>query len=271
MESHLQHFINELRLANRSQNTIKNYVRCVEKYFLTNQDQIDRFDITKIKAFLIQILDDGKTPQTVNIYLNAIKFYYKYVVKDQQKLDLKFMKRPSKLPVVLSKEEIVRMIDITRNIKHKAILELAYGAGLRLSEVLNLRVGDIDMARKTITVRKGKGNKDRLTLLPEKALKNLQIIICGRPSKDYIFLSERGGKLSGRAVQCVFEQALERCLINQNATFHSLRHSFATHLLENGVDIRYVQALLGHRNIRTTQIYTQVTTAAICNIKSPLG
>jgi len=158
---------------------------------------------------------------------------------------------------------------VTTNIKHKLLLSLAYGAGLRVSEVMDLKVKDINLDELTIHIKHAKGNKDRITIFPDKLRSSLGNITTVKQSNDYVFESERGGKLSTRTVQKSFKNALRKGGIKRDATFHSLRHSFATHLLENGVDIRYVQELLGHSNIRTTQLYTQVTNPNLRNIKSP--
>ena len=149
------------------------------------------------------------------------------------------------------------------------LVSLAYGAGLRVSEAVNLKVRDLNLEELTIHIRQAKGKKDRLTLIPEKLVNDLKNLMAGKDGGEYAFASERGGKLTDRTAQAVFEHALKKSGIKKGATFHSLRHSFATHLLENGTDVRYVQELLGHANIRTTQIYTHVTNPAIKNIKSP--
>ena len=150
------------------------------------------------------------------------------------------------------------------------MLALAYGAGLRVSEVVNLRVQDLDTTSKTVIVRAGKGQKDRISVLPSSLTNDLFDLTINHQPDNLVFRSERGGKLTTRTAQKIFEGACKKAGILKPATFHSLRHSFATHVLENGTDIRYVQALLGHNNIRTTQIYTHVTNPALKNIKSPL-
>lgn len=162
------------------------------------------------------------------------------------------------------------MIELTLNTKHRMMLAVAYAAGLRVSEVVNLKVKDVDLSGLTIMVRQGKGKKDRMTVISETLLPELSELVKGKKGEEYVFESERGGKLTEATAQKVFGQALERAGIKKPATFHSLRHSFATHLLENGTDVRFVQELLGHANIRTTQIYTHVTNPMIRNIKSPL-
>lgn len=270
MEQYLQKLEDELRLRGMSPKTLKAYRSCVGFYLRFLQTDFAVLDTGKIKTFLLQRQDLGAAPQTVNLYLNAIKFFYRWVVKSPQSIDLRFAKRAGKLPVVLSHEEVLRVIGVLRNQKHKLLLSLAYGAGLRVSEVIAIRVRDVDFERNLLCVRQGKGGKDRMTLLPDKLLGSLRIFCHVRPPDAYVFESERGGRLSSRTAQKVFEHALKRAGIVKPATFHSLRHSFATHLLENGTDIRHIQVLLGHANIRTTQRYTQVTSHVLQRIASPL-
>lgn len=225
--------------------------------------------IGKIRDFLLQKTEQGASSQTVNLYINALKFFYTHVFK-MQFPDIHFAKRTKSLPVVLSHAEIERIISATKNIKHKLIIALAYGAGLRVSEAINLKVRDIDFERMLIHLKQAKGNKDRLTVLPEKLKISMENFVSGKTSGEFVFPSERGWKLATRTAQKIFENSLNKAGIIKRATFHSLRHSFATHLLENGVDIRYVQELLGHQSIKTTQRYTQVTSLHLRSIKSPL-
>jgi len=268
---------NELRLRNYSRRTIKSYVLCLKEYFLFAKNISDKPDIPLIKNYLLAKQEKGMSSQTINLYLNAIKHFYRDIAKSKDRVDVKFAKRSEKLPVVLSRVEINTIINNIKNVKHKLMVALAYGAGLRVSEVVNLKVKDIDMSELVVHLKGAKGNKDRITIFPEKLKADLHEIIALRDRNDYIFASERGaclparqGKLTERTAQKVFENALGRANIKKDATFHSLRHSFATHLLENGVDVRYVQELLGHQNIRTTQLYTKVTNPSLKNIKSPL-
>ena len=204
------------------------------------------------------------------MHLHAIKYFYLEICKSSTKIDIKFAKTASKLPVVLSRNEIERMIDSIKNPKHKLLISLSYGAGLRVSEAINLKIKDIDLGELTIHIKGAKGNKDRISILSEKISNGLKELIALRNANDYLFASNRGGKLDERSAQKVFENALRNSDIKKDATFHSLRHSFATHLLENGVDVRYVQEVLGHANIRTTQLYTKVTNPSLKNIRSPL-
>lgn len=269
-QKYLEQTRRELRLRNYSIKTIKAYLGCLREYFDFKRFNLEKLDEEKIKRFLLNKQDKNYSSQTVNLYLNAIKFFYREVLKIPQKINLKFAKRSKKLPIVLSREEIKSIINAIKNPKHKLIISLAYGAGLRISEVISLKAKDINLEELTIHLKNAKGKKDRITIFPEKIKNDIQNSISGKNLNDYLFESERGGKLTERTAQKVFENALRKAGIKKDATFHSLRHSFATHLLENGVDIRYVQELLGHRNIRTTQIYTQVTNPKLKNIKSPL-
>lgn len=212
----------------------------------------------------------GVSGATLNLYINSIKFFYTQVLRVGFFGGIKMAKQPKRLPTVLSREEVKCVIDGIGNKKHRLMIALAYGAGLRVSEVVAIKKCDVDLSRNLLNIRGGKGNKDRVTILPEKLVNDIGYIMAMKDKDDYLFESERGGKLCSRSLQKVFERALARTGVTKNATFHSLRHSFATHLLEDGVSIRYIQELLGHSSIKTTEIYTMVTSPGIMKIKSPL-
>jgi len=270
MQKYLDRVKNELKLRNYSPKTLQSYIRCLRDYFLFIKTDIEKLDQEKIRTFLLQKQDKGAAPQTINLYLNAIKFFYREIIKSSQNIDIKFAKRSKKLPIVLSRKEINIILESIKNKKHKLLIALAYGSGLRVSEVIDLRVQDINLDDLVLHLKEAKGAKDRITVFPEKLKNHIQNMIAGKNGNDLIFESERGGKLTTRSAQKVFSDALKRSKIKKQASFHSLRHSFATHLLENGTDIRHIQELLGHSNIRTTQIYTKVTNPSIKQIKSPL-
>lgn len=261
---------NLLKLRNYSQKTIKSYLFYINDYLAFAKKKRIKDKTKAIELFLLEKQQQGRSPQTINLALNSIKFLYHEVLGQKEKLNFKCAKKSKKLPIVLSKKEIESMIVILQNPKHKLILSLGYAAGLRVSEVVNLKVKDIDLDELTIHIKNAKGRKDRITIFPEKLIPGIKELIHNKGSNDFIFESNRGGKLTTTSLQKVFKSALHKADIKKDATFHSLRHSFATHLLENGVDIRYVQELLGHQNIRTTQRYTQVTNPRLKNIKSPL-
>lgn len=260
----------ELLLYNYSPKTISSYLATLEKYFSFKKNQPDSLDLTNIKQFLLSLQQKNLTASTRNLYLSAIKFYYHQVVKTPQKIKLKIAKKDSKLPVVLSQAEIKKILAQIINSKHRLLIALSYAAGLRVSEVISLKVQDLDLNQLTIHLKKAKGNRERITIFSQKLKKSLQNMTAGKSGLDFVFASPRGGKLTTRTAQQVFKTALHQANIKKPATFHNLRHSFATHLLENGTDVRYVQELLGHKNIRTTQHYTQVTNPQLKNIKSPL-
>ena len=261
---------NELKLRNYSQRTIKSYLACLKEYFIYIKNIAQDPDVDLIKKFLLAKQAKGMSSQTINLSLMAIKHFYANIAKSNMAIGIKFAKTSDKLPVVLSREEIAAILDNITNKKHKILIALAYGAGLRISEVIKLRVKDINLNELTLHIKEAKGAKDRITIFPERLKGDLGKMIEFRQSNDFIFESERGGGLSERSAQKVLENALKKSKIKKEATFHSLRHSFATHLLENGVDVRYVQELLGHKNIRTTQLYTRVTNPNLKNIRSPL-
>lgn len=260
----------ELRLRNYSRKTIESYIFCLADYFKYLKNIKREPDVAVIKKYLLEKQDRGLSSQTVNLYLQAIKYFYRDICKNHENIGIKFAKTPSKLPVVLSRAEIKRIIASISNQKHRLLVALSYGCGLRVSEVIDLKVKDIDLNELTVHLKGAKGDKDRITIFPERLKNDIMNIIAGKLGNEYLFISQLGGKLSERTAQKIFENALKKCDINKEATFHSLRHSFATHLLENGVDVRYVQELLGHANIRTTQIYTKVTNPSLKKIKSPL-
>lgn len=272
--NYLKQMSDEMRIRNLSPRTMEIYLYSVKEYFkfLGGDLSIDivRPDHLQIQKFLLFKKDKGDAPQTINLYLNAVKFFYREVIKTLEKINIYYAKRPGKLPEILSRNDISKLIHATKNPKHRLLIATAYGAGLRVSEAINLRVKDIDLGELTIAVRGGKGGKDRITVFPEKLRMEFSRFILGKDKDAFVFESERGGKLTTRTAQKIFQNALFRAQIQKGATFHSLRHSFATHLLENGTDVRFVQELLGHRNIKTTQRYTRVTQPSLKSIKSPL-
>lgn len=269
MQIEFQKIERELRIRNYSPKTIKSYLFALDLYFAFKKTDYGILNEENIRNFLLNCEERKISPQSRNLFLSAIKFYYRNVIKNQQKIAINSAKKPKNLPVVLSRGEIEKILNSLKNNKHKLLLSLAYGSGLRVSEIVSLKIEDLDFEELTIHIKQAKGQKDRISVIPAKLCDDLKNLIIGKEKNDFVFASERGGKLTTRSAQKVFENALKTSNIKKTATFHSLRHSFATHLLENGVDVRYIQELLGHQNIRTTQIYTQVTNPSLKNIKSP--
>lgn len=270
MENILKKTERVLILRNYSPKTRKAYLLYIKEYITFLKNTGIKNKQKAVEDFLLDKHQRKQSPQTINLALNAIKFLYKEVLKDAHKIDIKTAKRSKKLPIVLSRVEIEKIIEATDNSKYKLMISLGYACGLRVSEVVNLHVEDLDIDELIVHIKGGKGKKDRISILPVKLQYDLRNIIAGKASTDFVFGSNRGGKLTTTSLQKMFRKSLAKAKISKPATFHSLRHSFATHLLENGTDVRYVQELLGHSNIRTTQVYTQVTNPKLKNIKSPL-
>lgn len=243
--------------------TIKSY-KSHFRFFLAAHNDTDPQEITEeqIKTyFLKRIKQDRISESTQNQLINAIKFYYEKVL-DRDKIIIypDRPKRPLQLPDVLSEEEVVQLILATKNIKHTCILMLLYSAGLRLGEVVNLKIKDINASQMKIFVKAGKGKKDRHTILSQKALEYLEAYLNEYNPTEWLFEGQYGGRYSKRSVQNVFNRAKKKSGVNPYATVHTLRHSFATHMLERGSSLRYIQVLLGHQSSKTTEIYSHAST-----------
>ncbi len=266
----------ELKYRNYSVRTIDVYVSCI-KYFLewidseiNSEWQILKISKDDIIDFILHLQEIKKAPKTINLYKEAIKFFYKEILKQELHIDIKLSREPKKLPVVLSRDEIKNIINSIKNEKHKFIIAISYGSWLRVSDVINLKVWDFDLENLTIHIKWWKWEKDRITIFWEKLKKNILKLSQLKLGNELLIESERGRKLTTRTLQKIFSEAIKKAWIKKEATFHSLRHSFATHLLENWTDIRYIQELLWHASIKTTQIYTKVCSPKLKNIISPL-
>jgi integrase/recombinase XerD len=266
-------YLNELNLRRYSKNTHRAYISAFKEFmkFYSNKHLTDLSD-KDVNNYITHLVEKlNVSPATQKQAINSIKFYYEKVLKRPVIHEL--YKRPrneKKLPVILSEKEVAIILRVLKNLKHRTILTVIYSAGLRLSELINLKITDIDKSRGLIRVEQSKGKKDRYTLLSLKLLKLLDTYLeIYRPVK-YLFEGKDGGKYSGRSVQNIYKQAAPQAGIKKHTSTHSLRHSFATHLLENGTDLRYIQELLGHSSSKTTEIYTHVSNKSIGKIKSPL-
>lgn len=262
----------ELKSRGYSEKTIKAYCGQLHRFFAFMQEREDSL-IHAVKTYTRQLLEQEKSPAYVNQAISAVKFYYEAVCGIQESTIGGFVrpKKVKKLPNVLSQGEVLKLLGNIANLKHKSILFLTYSSGLRVGEVVRLRFQDIDIERKTIFINQGKGKKDRYTLLSDAALAVIQQYIRKDKPRIWLFPGQTSGRhLTERTVQKVFEHALFVAKINKTVSVHSLRHSFATHLLEGGTDLRYIQELMGHQSVRTTEIYTHVSVKDIRRIQSPL-
>lgn len=269
----MQYFKKHLRSKRYSENTINTYLDALKSFLaffnfkpiasISNEDVIHYNNE--------YILKNQLSASFQNQIVNAIKLFFRIV--DDKIIDPDLIHRPKrerKLPNVLSKEEVKRIIESPVNLKHRTILCLIYACGLRRSEALNLKITDIDSMRNLMTIRQSKGKKDRIVPVSPKILGMLREYYKLYKPKKWLFEgNEKGSKYSEGSLQSAFKQSLKKCNINKPATLHWLRHSYATHLLETGTDLRYIQELLGHNSSRTTEIYTHVSTKSIQQIRSP--
>ena len=263
----------QLILKRYSQNTIKTYCSCFLRFmaFFKNQS-IDSLTKEDIKTFLLHLIQHQKvSPSTQNQYINAIKFYYEKVLKQTKMVIM--IDRPHKhtiLPNVLSKQEVFKLLSKINNIKHRSILSLIYSAGLRRSELINLKLTDIDSSRNLVFIKGGKGAKDRQSIISESLLHDLRSYYIQYKPKKWVFEGRNGKPYSATSIAKILKQATKKANINKKISPHTLRHSFATHLLEQGVSLRHIQTLLGHSSSKTTERYTQVSTQEIGRIVNPL-
>ncbi|MBE7411612.1 MAG: site-specific integrase [Leptospiraceae bacterium] len=271
-------FIETLKLKKYSTKTLKNYLNILaicHRYCLENYEKsIETLETSDIRIYFLYIIDERKISTSyVNNLRSAMIIYFNKVLNKNVTFDfIHKIRRPKSLPEILTKNEIQKIIHSINNVKHRLMVSLLYSSGLRISEVLKLKVKDVDLESLTITVRGGKGNKDRLTIFSESLQNELSAIVQKQNKNDYLFPSgwDSHKPLTARSLQAVFKRALKKSGIKKEASCHSLRHSFATHLLENGTDVCHIQKLLGHRNLNTTMLYTRVSRPSLLGIKSPL-
>lgn len=267
-ESYLQ----KLELKKYSNNTVRSYISAFEDFLNYYSDKdINQLNENDIREYIQLMVQEKRSNSYINIAINSIKFYYEIVLGMPNRLySIERPRGKKKLPSVLSKEDVKRMIENTNNLKHRCIISLLYSAGLRRSELLNLKLSDIDSSRMLIHVMDAKGNKDRYTLLSENTLIDLRSYYKQWKPSDYLFESPLKGKYSASSIGKIVVNAAIKAGIKKHVTAHTLRHSFATHLLEAGTDLRYIQLLLGHNSSKTTEIYTHVAKSSFESIKNPL-
>jgi integrase/recombinase XerD len=268
-----ENYKNMLVLKGYSPNTLRTYT--TEFFYLLRLlGDIGINDLKKeqVHSYLLWLIKNRKYSEThVHTAVNAIKFYFEKVEKREKEFfDLPRPRRPQLLPDILAEEEVVMLISSIKNIKHRSLIMTAYSGGLRVSELVKLKIMDIDSKRMMIHIREGKGKKDRMVSLSKVLLEVLREYYISYKPKIYLFEGLEGRPYSSRSVQLILGRAKQAAKIKKPGSVHSLRHSFATHLLESGTDIRYIQELLGHNSIQTTLRYTHVSKRNISAIQSPL-
>ena len=267
-----EEFIKTLKLKQYSPKTLKTYSSMLHLFmdFYKSRVLNDLSD-EDIREYLLYLVDQKKVSQSYqNQAINAIKFYYEQVTgRPTQTYYLQRPKLEKTLPSVLSEDDVLQILKQVDNLKHKTALSLIYSAGLRVGELINLKICDIDSSRSQIRIIQAKGKKDRVSVLSPNILKLLREYYKEYRPRLWLFEGQFRGQYSAGSVQTVFREAKKAARIQKKATVHTLRHSFATHLLERGTDIRYIQELLGHESSRTTEIYTHVTPKGFKNIQSP--
>jgi site-specific recombinase XerD len=270
-----QTMIRAMELKNLSKNTQRAYLAAVTGLAKHYQQSPVKITDKMIEDYLLYLKNDkGNAPNSCGSVLTGLRFFYKTVAQKQITVDYSLRKKPRKLPTVLTMEQVWKLICAPENLKHRLILMTTYSAGLRASEVKALKPEHIDSERMLIKVQDGKGKKDRYTLLSKKMLAQLRCYYRKCRPKTYLFPSSfkkrKNKPLSYEAVRCIYEKARKKAGVKNGEGIHTLRHSFATHLLEAGYDIRKIQVLMGHARLSTTMIYLHVSRETLSKIPSPL-
>lgn len=260
----------ELRISKNSEYTLRNYVNFNKKFLEYLKKDPENVTEDDVKSYLSENLNNASASTTI-IFLSALKYAFSNILKKDITITIKRPKKEKKIPSVLTKEEVRKLIDSINSKKSKLMVSLMYACGFRVSELVNLKIKDLNFDEKTGSVRQGKGKKDRVFNIPDFLLDDLknQAEMQKEQNKEYLFTGPKE-KLSERNLQKIISLASKKLGINKDVHCHTLRHSFATHLLENGTDIRKIQELLGHSDLSTTQIYTHISREELKKIKSPI-
>lgn len=259
----------ELKISKNSPYTIRNYINSNKELLDFSKKSPDQITTDDVKNFMAENLTD-KASASITLFLSAIKFAYTTILKNDITATIKRPKKEKKLPTTLSKTEIKKLFAELKTEKSKLMARLMYACGFRVSELVTLKISDLNFPEMVGHIRQAKGNKDRIFNIPKFLLDDLQYFVeqQKKAGEEFLFTG-RSGKLSTRNLQKIISSAANRAGL-QNVHCHTLRHSFATHLLEDGIDIRKIQELLGHADLSTTQIYTHVSTEELKKIKSPI-
>ncbi|AIZ43775.1 recombinase [Cellulophaga baltica 18] len=265
-------YLDKLELKKYANNTVKTYISSFEAFInYYNNAELVSLNESDVRTYLLKLIQDKKSNSYINSAINSIKFYYESVLGIPNRFyEIERPRKEKKLPKVLAKEDVFGIIANTNNLKHKCIVSLLYSSGIRRNELINLKITDIDSKRMLIRVESAKGNKDRYTLLSYSLLKDLRAYYKQYKPEKYLIEGMYGKQYSGQSIGKIVRNAAQKAGIKIIVTPHMLRHSFATHLLEAGTDIRQIQVLLGHSSTKTTEIYTHVATTTFKKIKNPL-
>ncbi len=264
--------IEYMRIRGYSEKTIKLYTNCIKIVSYHYMRSPLLLSTNDLYNFMLSLKQNNRSDSTIHIYYESIKFFYTMHKMKNIVPHIEFLRRPKRLPQVLSHIEILSILNKCKNLRIKTIICLLYSAGLRLSEVINLNKSDIDFHRKTIFIRNGKNNKDRFTILSREAGKILQEYYFQYNPSSILFYNEqdKSKRISPSCIQRHFKLLIEKTEITKNVHVHTLRHSFATHSLENGTNIFQIMHLLGHSHIQTTLIYLHIQASDLAAITSPL-
>ena len=262
-----------LLLKSYSPNTIRTYcTEFAQLLYLLKDTHVDTLTSERLRSYLLYCTKTLKLSENmIHSRINALKFYFEQVLRRENVFDqIPRPKKKSILPKVFSKSDIAKLFGQVGNLKHLMMLKLCYGMGLRVSEIVNLKVANIDSGRMLVHIENAKGKKDRYVALPASILDDLRKYYLAYHPKVYLFEGQYGGQYSIRSAQAVFKNAMKKAKINKIVGIHGLRHSYATHLLESGTDMYFIMKLLGHCDIKTTEVYAKVSNRQMGNIKSPL-
>lgn len=262
----------ECRRRGYSERTVGTYIMCVRKFLIFADKPVQFLSKSDAHDFLNHLLERKVAGNTMNVYHMAIRFFLEDILRKNMKLNIKYSRRPEKIPVFLTKEEVKALIGKIANWKHRLMIEVLYGGGLRVSELLNLQVKDLLIENGYGFIRSGKGRKDRIFVLSTIARDKIKNLIEMEKliDSDYVFLNNRREQYSVRSVQEIVKHAVFYAGIKKEIHPHTLRHSFATHLIQNGASLNEVQTMLGHKSPETSMIYVHMASPNMINIKSPL-
>ena len=262
----------ECKRRGYSEKTIKSYIYCINVFLKYTKKSLDKISKKDVRLFLEHLSEKNKSGNTMNLYHMAIRFLFEDVLNKRIWIDIKYSKIPKKIPIVVSKEEIKDLFNAIKNSKHKLMIQIMYSAGLRVSELINLKINDLEINKGYGFVRKGKGSKDRMFIIADSLKEDIKKFIGSKKLNefDYLFTGRKGRMYNASSPRQIIKNATKVARINKRISCHTLRHSFATHLIENGYSISEVQALLGHKSPETTFVYVHAASPNMIKVKSPL-